>query len=192
MADQSLATLSICGYRAPQDIPPHTSLLQVVVPLPDEEARAAILAVHLRRVPLASQHDRDLACEAVAKITAGACQACLVAGPAEQRCSCASRYDTGHAAPALGGSCMGVTADCCGSRCCRRLPTGHPGHRLQWCGSVQRGERGGVPGGALCHRGSGPARAGGGGAAHAVRPSWLRLLHFLLIHFAIFCHTGAG
>ncbi|PRW60944.1 ATP-dependent zinc metalloprotease [Chlorella sorokiniana] len=44
---------------------------KVVVPLPDEEARAAILAVHLRRVPLASQHDRDLACEAVAKITAG-------------------------------------------------------------------------------------------------------------------------
>lgn len=45
---------------------------QVVVPLPDEEARAAILGVHLRRVPLASQHDRDLACEAVGKITAGA------------------------------------------------------------------------------------------------------------------------
>lgn len=45
---------------------------KVVVPLPDESARAAILGVHLRRVPLATQHDRDLACEAVAKITAGA------------------------------------------------------------------------------------------------------------------------
>ncbi|EFN53519.1 hypothetical protein CHLNCDRAFT_136599 [Chlorella variabilis] len=44
---------------------------KVVVPLPDEEARAAILAVHLRRVPLRSQHERELACEAVAKITAG-------------------------------------------------------------------------------------------------------------------------
>ena len=44
----------------------------MVVPLPDEDARAAILGVHLRRVPLASQHERDLACEAVAKITAGA------------------------------------------------------------------------------------------------------------------------
>lgn len=44
---------------------------KVVVPLPDEEARASILGVHLRRVPLASQHDRDLACEAVAKITSG-------------------------------------------------------------------------------------------------------------------------
>lgn len=44
---------------------------KVVVPLPDEDSRAAILGVHLRRVPLASKHDRDLACEAVAKITAG-------------------------------------------------------------------------------------------------------------------------
>ncbi|PSC74189.1 ATP-dependent zinc metalloprotease [Micractinium conductrix] len=44
---------------------------KVTVPLPDEEARAAILGVHLRRVPLASQHDRELACEAIAKITAG-------------------------------------------------------------------------------------------------------------------------
>ena len=41
------------------------------MPLPDESARAAILGVHLRRVPLASQHERELACEAVAKITSG-------------------------------------------------------------------------------------------------------------------------
>ena len=45
--------------------------MQVVVPLPDEAGRTQILGVHLRRVPLASQHDRELACEAVAKITAG-------------------------------------------------------------------------------------------------------------------------
>ena len=44
---------------------------KVTVPLPGEAARAEILGVHLRRVPLASQHDRELACEAVAKITAG-------------------------------------------------------------------------------------------------------------------------
>jgi len=58
-------------------ITPTCTPAQVVVPLPDEEARAAILAVHLRRVPLASQHDRDLACEAVAKITAGAIRGML-------------------------------------------------------------------------------------------------------------------
>lgn len=57
-----------CGGRpSPSCLPP----TQVVVPLPGEEARAAILGVHLRKVPLASQHERELACEAVAKITAG-------------------------------------------------------------------------------------------------------------------------
>ena len=50
---------------------PPPRLPQVTVPLPDESARAAILGVHLRRVPLASQHERELACEAVAKITSG-------------------------------------------------------------------------------------------------------------------------
>lgn len=44
---------------------------KVAVPLPDEAARAAILGVHLRTVPVATQHDRDLNCEAVAKITSG-------------------------------------------------------------------------------------------------------------------------
>ena len=58
-----------CNMPAPH---PPCPACQVTVPLPDEEARAAILGVHLRRVPLASQHDRELACEAIAKITAGA------------------------------------------------------------------------------------------------------------------------
>lgn len=61
--------------------PAHSQYLgQVVVPLPDEVSRAAILGVHLRRVPLASKHDRDLACEAVAKITAGMCGVGWTAG----------------------------------------------------------------------------------------------------------------
>ncbi|KAL4852738.1 putative inactive ATP-dependent zinc metalloprotease FTSHI 3 [Chlorella vulgaris] len=44
---------------------------KVVVPLPDEAARQAIVGVHLARVPLGSRHERELACEAVAKITSG-------------------------------------------------------------------------------------------------------------------------
>jgi SpoVK/Ycf46/Vps4 family AAA+-type ATPase len=65
-------------------------LPQVVVPLPNEAARAAILGVHLRKVPLASRHDRELACEALAKITAGGLVAQLVLFGGALLCGCSA------------------------------------------------------------------------------------------------------
>lgn len=63
-----MVNISVLASATHPLLPPQP---QVTVPLPDESARAAILGVHLRRVPLASQHERELACEAVAKITSG-------------------------------------------------------------------------------------------------------------------------
>ena len=45
---------------------------QVVVPLPDEAGRAAILAVHMRGVPLARELDPAAVCELISKMTRGA------------------------------------------------------------------------------------------------------------------------
>lgn len=47
-------------------------LRQVVVPLPDEAGRAAILAVHMRGVPLARELDPVAVCELISKMTRGA------------------------------------------------------------------------------------------------------------------------
>lgn len=44
---------------------------KVVVPLPDEEGRADILAVHMRAVPMASPQERAAACQAIARLTTG-------------------------------------------------------------------------------------------------------------------------
>ena len=44
---------------------------QVVVPLPDGEGRAAILAVHLRGTPLPVTTDRGALCAQVARVTRG-------------------------------------------------------------------------------------------------------------------------
>lgn len=50
---------------------------QVVVPLPDEGGRQAILGVHLRNVPMPNTEDKAEACERLAKVTAGGCcQSC--------------------------------------------------------------------------------------------------------------------
>ena len=55
---------------------------QVVVPLPDEAGRAAILAVHMRGVPLAHELDPAAVCELISKMTRGACMhiQCLYQG----------------------------------------------------------------------------------------------------------------
>lgn len=44
---------------------------KVVVPLPDERARAEILAVHLRAVPMASTSDKAAAAQQIARVTRG-------------------------------------------------------------------------------------------------------------------------
>eukprot|EP00887_Chlorella_sp_A99_P007058 scaffold2.g7058.t1 len=48
-----------------------TNRPHVVVPLPDEEGRADILAVHMRAVPMASPQERAAACQAIARLTTG-------------------------------------------------------------------------------------------------------------------------
>ncbi len=42
------------------------------MPLPDEAGRAAILAVHMRGVPLARELDPPAVCELISKMTRGA------------------------------------------------------------------------------------------------------------------------
>ena len=42
------------------------------MPLPDEAGRAAILAVHMRGVPLAHELDPPAVCELISKMTRGA------------------------------------------------------------------------------------------------------------------------
>ncbi|KAK9804795.1 hypothetical protein WJX72_005936 [[Myrmecia] bisecta] len=44
---------------------------RVVVPLPDENGRSEILAVHLRTIPMASQVDKELACSQITRISNG-------------------------------------------------------------------------------------------------------------------------
>jgi cell division protease FtsH len=46
--------------------------VQIVIPLPDEQGRAEIVAVHLRGVPIASAGERAQACAVVAGVTRGA------------------------------------------------------------------------------------------------------------------------
>lgn len=44
---------------------------KISIPLPDEPARAAILAVHLRDVPMATVQDKVAACEFIARLSDG-------------------------------------------------------------------------------------------------------------------------
>ncbi len=41
------------------------------MPLPDQDGRAAIMAVHLRGVPLPLNTDKPLLCRTIAKLTRG-------------------------------------------------------------------------------------------------------------------------
>ena len=49
------------------------------MPLPDEAGRAAILAVHMRDVPLARELDQTAVCELISKMTRGAFESFSVA-----------------------------------------------------------------------------------------------------------------
>ena len=49
------------------------------MPLPDEAGRAAILAVHMREVPLARELDQAAVCELISKMTRGTSQRFSVA-----------------------------------------------------------------------------------------------------------------
>lgn len=78
--------LVIFPCTSPSCLPAPPRATQVVVPLPDEAGRRAILQVHLREVPMASAEDKADAAQRLARVTAGACVHACVQGRVRAGC----------------------------------------------------------------------------------------------------------